>query len=329
MNKIKHSLIKSNGIQMHIAEQGTGPLVLLCHGFPESWYSWRHQLKALAEAGYRVVAPDMRGYGQTDQPQAIDQYSLFHLVGDMVGILDALEEPTAIIAGHDWGGPVAWHSALLRPDRFRAVIGLSVPFRSRGPVKPTSMMPQTDEKIFYQLYFQNEGIAESEFGRDPLTTLRRLLFGASADVPLGAGGAWEGASNTGMVNRSLGMLEDIQEPVKLPQWLGKEDLEFYANEFKRTGFRGGLNWYRNIDRNWEFLAPYAGAKVTVPALYISGDKDIVPKFPGSQQVIANMPIAVPKLTKHLILKDCGHWTQQERATEVNAAMIDFIKNLNH
>ena len=139
---------------MHIAECGSGPLVLLCHGFPESWYSWRHQLQALAEAGFRAVAPDMRGYGQTDRPEAIEQYTLLHLVGDMVGLLDALGADTAAIAGHDWGAPVAWHSALLRPDRFSAVIGLSVPFWPRSPVRPTSLMPQTDDALFYQLIFR-------------------------------------------------------------------------------------------------------------------------------------------------------------------------------
>jgi pimeloyl-ACP methyl ester carboxylesterase len=175
MTQVMHRIIKTNGIQMHIAEQGSGPLVLLCHGFPESWYSWRHQLKALSEAGYRAVAPDMRGYGQTDCPDAIDQYTLLHLVGDMVGVLDALGEPTAVIAGHDWGGPVAWHSALLRPDRFRAVIGLSVPYRGRGSLRPSTVMPQTDTALFYQLYFQTPGVAEANLERDPKASIRRLL----------------------------------------------------------------------------------------------------------------------------------------------------------
>jgi pimeloyl-ACP methyl ester carboxylesterase len=151
MTQPSHRTIKTNGIQMHIAEQGSGPLVLMCHGFPESWYSWRHQLTTLAGAGYHAVAPDMRGYGQTEQPEGIDQYTLLHLVGDMVGVLDALGAETAVIAGHDWGAPVAWHCALLRPDRFRAVIGLSVPYRGRGPVRPTTVMPQTETALFYQL----------------------------------------------------------------------------------------------------------------------------------------------------------------------------------
>jgi len=167
MADVTHRTVESNGIRMHVAEAGEGPAVLMCHGFPESWYSWRHQLAALAEAGFHAIAPDMRGYGQTEAPAAIDQYTLLHLVGDMVGLLDALGIERAVIAGHDWGAPVAWHSALFRPDRFRGVIGLSVPFRPRGPARPTSMMPQNDQALFYQLYFQTPGVAEAEFERDP------------------------------------------------------------------------------------------------------------------------------------------------------------------
>src|SRR5262244_3585377 len=184
-SEITHRTIETNGIHMHLAEQGEGPLVVLCHGFPESWYSWRHQLAALAEAGFHAVAPDMRGYGQTDRPEAIEAYTLLHLVGDMVGLLDALGESTAVIAGHDWGAPVAWHAALLRPDRFRAVIALSVPFRPRSSVRPTTVMPQTDDAQFYQLYFQMPGVAEAEFERDVQDTLRRLLYSTSGDIPRG------------------------------------------------------------------------------------------------------------------------------------------------
>ena len=178
MNQVQHRIVETNGIRVHIAEQGVGPLVILCHGFPECWYSWRHQLPALAEAGFHAVAPDMRGYGQSDCPDAIDQYTLFHLVGDMVGLLDALGAASAVIAGHDWGAPVAWHAAMVRPDRFRAVIGLSVPFIPRGPVRPSTVMPQVDDAVFYQLYFQTPGVAEAEFERDVRMTLRRLLYTA-------------------------------------------------------------------------------------------------------------------------------------------------------
>ncbi len=327
MTQATHRTIKTNGIQMHIAEQGSGPLVLMCHGFPESWYSWRHQLKALAQAGYHAVAPDMRGYGQTERPDAIDQYTMLHLVGDMVGLLDALGAETAVIAGHDWGAPVAWHCALLRPDRFRAVIGLSVPYRGRGPVRPTTVMPQPDTALFYQLYFQTPGIAEAELERDAKSTIRRMLYAASGDAPQGSGGAWQAGSTVGMVDRKSGLLGGMTNPPALPAWLTAADLDFYAAEFDRTGFRGGLNWYRNIDRNWELLAPYSGAKVTVPALYVAGDRDLVVKAPGAEQTIANLAKTVPLLRKHIVLAGCGHWTQQERANEVNAAMIGFLNSL--
>src|SRR6266446_2767452 len=233
--EIGHRTIETNGIHMHLAEQGEGPLVVLCHGFPESWYSWRHQLPALAEAGFHAVAPDMRGYGQTGRPEAIDQYTLLHLVGDMVGLVDALGAEEAVIAGHDWGSPVAWHAALLRPDRFRGVICLSVPYRPRGPVRPTTVMPQSDEAIFYQLYFQTPGVAEAEFERDIRLTLRRLLYSASGDGPRGDA-SLVNPDTVGMVPRRGGFLSRRMDPPSLPPWLTEADVEFFAGEFTRTGF---------------------------------------------------------------------------------------------
>ena len=320
---ITHRTVEANGIHLHIAEQGEGPVVVLCHGFPESWYSWRHQLAALSAAGFRAVAPDMRGYGQSDRPQAVDQYTLLHLVGDMVGLLDALGVEKAAIAGHDWGAPVAWHAALLRPDRFRAVIGLSVPYRHRSSIIPTSVMPRRDDAIFYQLYFQTPGVAEAELERDVRTTLAKLLYSASGEVPHHGGRA----SDVGMVSRDGGFLTRMLSPSVLPAWLTDADLDFYAGEFTRAGFRGGLNWYRNIDRNWELMAPFAGAKVNVPALYMAGDRDLVVAFRNMDKAIANLAQYVPQLRGSIILPGCGHWTQQERAAEVNTAMIDFLRRL--
>src|ERR1700758_5360694 len=183
MAQISHRTIETKGIRMHLAEQGTGPLVVLCHGFPESWYSWRHQLPALAEAGFHAVAPDMRGYGRTDRPETIDQYTLFHLIGDIVGLLDALGAEQAVIAGHDWGAPVAWHAALLRPDRFRGAIGLSVPYRPRGQARPTTVMPQTEDAVFYQLYFQTPGVAEAEFAQHTRRFIRATFYSISGNMP--------------------------------------------------------------------------------------------------------------------------------------------------
>jgi pimeloyl-ACP methyl ester carboxylesterase len=326
--EITHRVVETNGLRMHVAEAGQGPLVILCHGFPESWYSWRRQLVALAEAGYHAVAPDQRGYGQTTAPERIEAYTLLHLVGDVVGLVGALGEKAAVIAGHDWGAPVAWHAALMRPDVFRAVIGLSVPFRPRGGVRPTSVMPQTPEAIFYQLYFQEPGVAEADLERDPRATIRRLLYWSSGKArnlsarPVDAAGV-------GMVPRAGGLVTSMPEPdpAALPAWLGPDEIEFYAGEFARVGFRGGLNWYRNIDRNWELLAPWTGAAVTVPALFVAGERDLVLAFRGMDQVLQTLTRFIPNLRKSMILPGCGHWTQQERPVEVNAAMLEFLKSL--
>jgi len=333
IDAVMHRIVQANGIHLHIAEQGEGPLVLLCHGFPETWYSWRHQLAALSAAGFHAVAPDMRGHGRSDRPEAIDQYTVLHVVGDMVGVLDALGVEQAVIAGHDAGAPVAWTAALLRPDRFRAVIALSVPFRSRprSPVAPTSVMPRSDSAIFYQLYFQVPGVAENELERDVRQTFVKVLFSASGDapssVPAGPFHIMDGGGGVGMVPRDGGVLSGMIIPATLPEWLREADIDFYASEFARTGFRGGLNRYRNIDRNSELLAPFAGAKVTVPALYIAGDRDGVVALPGIDQIIANLANDVPRLGSKIMLPGCGHWTQQERPSEVNAAMIDFLRQL--
>jgi pimeloyl-ACP methyl ester carboxylesterase len=322
--QITHRFVTANGIRMHLAEAGEGPVVVLCHGWPESWYSWRHQLVALAEAGFHAIAPDQRGYGQTDKPQPIESYTLLHLVGDMVGLLDAVGAPTAVIAGHDWGAPVAWHAGLLRPDRFRAVIGLSVPFRPRGPVQPTTVMPKSDDAMFYQLYFQEPGMAEAELERDPRKTIRQVLYWGSGDAPRPPRAA--GSGGVGMVPRAGGFL-DGPAPASLPAWITEADIDFYAGEFRRAGFRGGLNWYRNIDRNWQLLSAWTGAKVTVPALYVAGDRDLVMAFKGMDQLVPALKQHVPQLQDTIILPGCGHWTQQERPAEVNAAMIRFLRSL--
>ncbi|HTP73152.1 MAG TPA: alpha/beta hydrolase [Burkholderiaceae bacterium] len=318
---LSHRFVDANGIRMHLAEQGEGPLVVLCHGFPESWYSWRHQLRALADAGYHAVAPDMRGYGRTSAPEAIADYTLLHLVGDIVGLVQALGAQRAVVVGHDWGAPVAWHCALLRPDLFAGVTALSVPFRGRGPVQPTTAMPRTDDSEFYQLYFQQPGAAEQELSRDVRHTIPALLYGASGDA--------SAAQQLMMVPRGGGFVASRIVPAVLPAWLRDEDVEFYVAEFERTGFRGGLNWYRNIDRNWELLAPYIGAKVTVPALFIAGDRDPVIMSPAAQKAIAAMPAAVPQLQRTLLLPGCGHWTQQERPQPVNEALLQFLRAVGH
>ena len=330
MSRPTQRMIESNGIRLDIVEQGEGPLVLMCHGFPESWYSWRHQIDALAAAGFHAVALDMRGYGKSDAPEPIDQYTIFHLVGDLTGLLDALESPTAVIVGHDWGATVAWQAARLRPDRFPAVVSLSVPFRPRSPVRPTTVMPQTADAQFYVLYFQEPGVAEAELDRDPRASVRNMLYGVSGEgaaIRAAAAASSGAAPNVGMVPRNGGLLQGPGAPATLPAWLSEADVDFYAGEFKRSGFRGPLNYYRNVDRNWELMAAFADVKVTVPALYIAGDRDMVLAAPGTAEYLAGLKQFVPALRDIRMLPGCGHWTQQERPSEVNAAIIDFLRSL--
>ncbi|GAC1641373.1 MAG: alpha/beta hydrolase [Ktedonobacteraceae bacterium] len=322
---VSHRFVETNGLKMHLAEQGKGPLVVLCHGFPEFWYSWIAQMSALATAGYHVVVPDQRGYGQTDQPDAVEAYTLLHLVGDLVGLLDALGEQQAIIIGHDWGSSVAWHAALLRPDRFRAVASLSIPYLPRGPVvgpratlRPTEAMRQRIGDHFYQLYFQEPGVAEAELERDVRTTIRRFFYGLSGDAPPAE--RWHPVSS----DPHSTVLNAIPDPTTLPQWLTQEDLDITVETFQRSGFRGGLNWYRNIDRNWELLAAYSGGKISQPALLILGDQDPILEYMNTR--IERLSETVPHLHT-TVFAGCGHWIQQERAEEVNATLLTFLQGL--
>jgi len=321
MPEVTHRMIETNGIRLHVAEQGAGPLVMLCHGFPECWYSWRHQLPALAKAGFRAVALDLRGYGRSDRPEEVEKYTILHDIGDIVGLVDALGGGPAVIAGHDAGATIAWQAALLRPDRFRAVIALSVPFRSRGfgtSVPPTTLMPQTRDAIFYQLYFQTPE-AEVALTRDVRKTFRSQLYSLSGDGPPPANA---GGFAAGMLPRKGGFLTN---PATLPAWVTESDIDVYVAEFTRTGFGGGINFYRNVDRSWELLAPLAGAAVTVPALYVAGDRDVIVGV--NSRFITTQSQMVPSLRPPVMLPGCGHWTQQERAPEVSMAMIDFLRSL--
>ncbi len=324
MAEIQHRTIQTNGISMHIAEAGEGPLVLLCHGFPECWYSWRHQLTALAEAGYHAVAPDQRGYGQTDRPERIDAYTIMHLVGDMVGLLDALGEERTAIVGHDWGSIVAWDAALIRPDRFHAVVGMSVPFIPRTPIRPTDMLKAlAGDRFMYILYFQEPGVAEAELDPNAASMMRQMLYTASGSIP-------EDHEWNLDLPKTAGFLDAMVDPEKLPDWLSEDDLAYYVGEFERTGFRGGLNWYRNLDRNWELLAPWAGVKVQVPALFIGGLRDGVvtgPERKGEGPMVALLPDFVPNLRAKVLIEGAGHWSQQEAPAETNRALIDFLDAL--
>src|SRR3954447_7308521 len=233
MADVTHREIHVNGLRMHVAECGEGPLVVLLHGFPESWYSWRHQLAALAGAGFRAVAPDQRGYGGTTRPEAIDRYTQLDLVGDVVGLVAALGEQRAIVVGHDWGAPVAWHTALLRPDLVAGVAGLSVPFIPRMPQSPMAGWREAFGDRFYQVYFQEPGVAERALEADVRETTRRFLIGASRDRPARDGGA--GRLPAGVRPPGGGFLDVLRAIDALPEWLTREDLDFYVREFSRTG----------------------------------------------------------------------------------------------
>jgi pimeloyl-ACP methyl ester carboxylesterase len=310
----------ANGIRMHFAEQGTGPLVLLCHGFPEGWYSWRDQLPVLAAAGYRAVAPDMRGYGRTEAPAEISSYTILDIVGDMIGLVSALGENQAVIVGHDWGANIAWHAALFRPDVFPAVAALSVPFRQRGPAPPLSMLRKAGLFNHYWFHFQEPGVAEVEFERDPRATLRRILYSISGDAPP------ETRGHT--LQPGKGWLANTLDPEQLPAWFTDEDLDHMAAEFSRSGFRGGLNWYRNIDRNWELTAPWAGALIRQPAMFIAGSVDPIIAPGSGAAAVQALPVTVPGLRRTLLIDGAGHFIQQERPQLVNEAIVGYLAGLS-
>jgi pimeloyl-ACP methyl ester carboxylesterase len=321
MTEVNHRFIDTNGISMHIAEEGEGPLVVLCHGFPECWYSWRHQLPALAAAGYHGVAPDQRGYGQTTRPVPIDAYHIFQLTGDIVGLVHALDEEQAIIVGHDWGAPVAWYCALLRPDIFRAVVLLSVPYlqRSWTDPRPTEAMQRmAGEQEFYQLYFQEPGKAEAQLEADVRKTMRMFLYAASGDPPPEK--RWRF-----LFGKSETLLDTGFLPETLPDWLTEQDLDMFTREFERTGFRGGLNWYRNIDRLWELTPFLSRVALPQPALFVAGEVD--PVITMYRQAFDVMEQTVPRLRRKVLLPGAGHWIQQERPAQVNQLLLEFLAGL--
>jgi pimeloyl-ACP methyl ester carboxylesterase len=307
-------IVSVNGIEMFLREQGEGPLVMLCHGWPELSYSWRHQIPAIAEAGFHVVAPDMRGFGSTSAPDDIDSYSIFDHVGDMVALVAALGQREAAIVGHDWGAPVAWHAAMFRPDVFTAVAGLSVPPPSRGRGRPLETLRKDGIDNFYWQYFQKPGIAEGEFQRDVGLTMRTLLGRGFSDPAASL-----------FVEDGKGFLGDAAIERALPDWLTEADLAHFTEAYQRSGFRGGLNWYRNLDRNWELTAPWQGAQIRRPSLFIAGAKDsVITGLIGARRV-ADMERILPNLKQKLIIDGAGHWIQQERPGQVNAALIGFLQ----
>lgn len=319
MSGLTHKHIDTNGIRMHVAEAGSGFPVLLCHGFPEIWYSWRHQLRALAEAGFRAIAPDQRGYGDTDVPAASDQYTIHHLVGDLTGLLDALGIEKAAIVGHDWGGLVVWQMALMAPHRVAAVVGVNTPFFPRLPFRPLDMMRAAAQGNFhYIVYFQEPGIADAELNRD----VRRSLRGFYRDIPPEIIEATK-TMQMGVMGPNEGGILDRLPDAPHGDFLTAEDFEVFARAFEHTGFTGGLNWYRNFDRNWETTA-YLPTTVSQPALMLTAEND-----PVLRPEMANgMSAWVANLRDTILIKGSGHWTQQEQPEAVNHALIRFLRSVS-
>ena len=308
-------------LTLRCAVEGEGPLVIMVHGFPESWYSWRHQIGPVADAGFTACAIDVRGYGGSDKPDPVEAYSMERIVGDLVGLRMALQpDRPAILVGHDWGAPIVWNSALTHPEHFRAVAGLSVPFAG-VPARPFSEVFRehftSQGKYFYQEYFQAEGVAEAEAEADPRDWVHRMMYSISGDVPAGA--YWDkeyGAT----------FLEGLPDPQPVP-WLTEADMDYYEGEFRQSGFRGPLNRYRNHERDFEWLKAWQGKRIEQPALFIGGTRDPATYLFGAvTDPIAMMRMFAPKVEGH-ILEGVGHWTQQERPEEVNRLLLDWLGRL--
>ncbi|WP_417318651.1 alpha/beta fold hydrolase [Erythrobacter aureus] len=313
--------IDTGEVSLRCAIAGEGPLVLMVHGFPESWYSWRHQIEPIARAGFTACAIDVRGYGGSDKPYPVEAYAMERIVGDLVGLRQALSpKAPAVLIGHDWGAPIVWNSALTHPADFRAVAGLSVPFAG-VPQRPfTEVFHEhftSQGRFFYQEYFQKPGIAEAEAEKDPRDFIQRMMYSISGDVP--PGDYWDkpyGAT----------FLEGLPDPAPV-SWLNEDDLDFYEAEFQQSGFRGPLNRYRNHEADYEWLQGWAGKRIEQPALFIGGTRDPATFLFGAvEDPIALVKMFAPKAEGH-ILEGVGHWTQQERPDVVNRILIDWLNRI--
>ena len=315
--------IEVNDITMRIGEAGDdGPLVLLAHGWPESWYSWRHQLKYLSELGYRVVAPDMRGYGGTDAPIAVDDYNIENIAADMVGILDHLGEERAVMVGHDWGAIVAWQTVQFYPNRFDGLIAMSVPFAGRQERSPMVEWRETFGDNFYYILYHNEpnGVAEREYDSNPRELLSRLYI--SPRSPRESPAITDPRASAG------GWIGRLGAPKSLPSWLSAFDLNYFVGEFERAGFRGGVNYYRNFHRNWELTESLKNAHIGIPTLFIAGERDVVIGGASEARLQGAMSRVVNDLRGVILVPEVGHWVQQEAPDVVNQAMSDFLTDAN-
>ncbi|MDX6740101.1 alpha/beta hydrolase [Actinocorallia sp. A-T 12471] len=289
--------VVTNGVGLHVVDQGEGPLVVLCHGFPELGFSWRHQAVALAEAGYRTLTPDLRGYGRSDRPDDVAAYAIDALADDLCGLLDDVGAKDAVFVGHDWGASLVWQFATLRPERVRAVAGLSVPPSRRAPVRPMAILRRRLGDEFYMCWFQEPGVADAVLGRD----VRRTLLSDAIDASLWGEG----------------------EPPEPRPWQTEDELAYFLRSFRRTGFTGGLNYYRNIDRNWELTEGVAGRTIACPSLFVTGSADPVTAFMSAD----DLSRVLDDQRGHVVIEGAGHWIQQERPEEVTALLLDFLAGL--
>lgn len=314
-------VIETNGVRLRAAMAGQGPLVVFVHGFPESWYSWRHQIGPVASAGFTVCALDVRGYGGSDKPQPVAAYDMETMVADVAGVIEALAPgERAILVGHDWGAPIVWNTALIRPDRVRAVGGLSVPWTGVPAAPFIDLVTEAFTKkgrFFYQVYFQDEGVAEAELEADVRASLRKFYYAISGDAP---DGTWP-------VDKKHGdpLLLQLPDPAPFPAWLTKADEDYYVGEFAASGFRGPLNRYRNHRRDFDYLQRFRDRRIEQPALFIGGDRDLVLKMLPGVDVVALMKPLLPQLQVAELISGCGHWTQQERPEAVNALLLPWLE----
>ena len=311
--------IETDGLTQQVLEAGEGPLVLLIHGFPELGISWRAQVQALAEAGYHAVAPDMRGYGGTDRPARREDYSILHLVGDMVDLVRALGKTECAVVGHDWGAPVAWHCALMRPDIFRAVVGLSVPFQPRrasGP--PTPAMAAISKRAglgdLYISQFQADD-AHEIFDADVAAGLRKGFYAYDGATP-------DGRQSTGFIPAGQDFLSMVPDDASLPPWMSEAHFQEYVTAFSASGLKSPIDWYRCLDLNWSLTAFLQGARIHQPSFFLVGERDPVRRYSGQHE--AGLKDWLTDLRGQVVLPGAGHWVQQERPDQVNAALLDFL-----
>ncbi|KAL5538204.1 hypothetical protein UlMin_044810 [Ulmus minor] len=316
MEGIKHTLVTVNGINMHVAEKGDGPVILFLHGFPELWYTWRHQIMALASLGYRCVAPDLRGYGDTEAPAAADSYSCHHVVGDLIELLDivAADQEKVFVVGHDWGALMAWYLCLFRPDRVKGLVNLSVVFNPRNPKrKPLDTLRAIYGEDYYVCRFQEPGEIEAEFYQIGTERVLKEFLTYKNPNPL-------------ILPKGKGFGHPSDSPIVLPSWLSQEDVKFYTTKYENKGFTGALNYYRNVDRNWELSAPWTKAQIKVPVKFIVGDLDITYNSLGAKDYIhkGGFKKDCPFL-EVVVMEGAGHFINEERADEINKHIYDFFK----